>query len=214
MSRSGTRRRLPVLVISGATHVVLLGFLALRHPELRSYAPPPVFEVQVVPRFLPSPSEDAVPNQTAAQRPLRPRQARQPSSDSTVAPLLTPAAPAPGGSRERQAGPAGTVAPTLPASPGLREALRRSPVGCANADAVILDKAERERCMEVFGKGAKDAPFIPPPMTADKRRAFDAAAARKEANRRYREGNIPAGTTSTPRPSEPPAPMPEVWTPR
>lgn len=212
MKTSDGKWRLPILAISGMAHVALLGFLVLRHPELRSYAPPPVFEVQVVPRFLPSPSERAAPNETAAQRPLRPRQAQRPAAESTVAPLLTPAAPAPGRSPADQAGAPATAVP--PASPGLREALRRSPVGCANADAVILDKAERERCMEVFGKGAKDAPFIPPPMAPDKRRAFDAAAARKEANRRYRESNIPAGTTNTPRPSEAPVPMPEVWTPR
>lgn len=208
------RWRLPILVVSGMTHVALLGFLALRHPELHSYAPPPVFEVEVVPRFLPSPSERAAPNETAAQRPLRPRQARRLAPESTVTPLLTPAAPVPSRSPADQAGAPATGAPAAPAPSGLREALRRSAVGCANADAVILDKAERERCMEVFGKGAKDAPFIPPPMAPDKRRAFDAAAARKEANRRYRESNIPAGTTNTPRPSEAPVPMPEVWTPR
>lgn len=212
MKTSDARWRLPILVVSGTAHVALLGFLALRHPELRSYAPPPVFEVQVVPRFLPSPSERAAPTRTAAQRPLRPRQALRPATESTVAPLLTPAAPAPGRWAADQAGAPTGAAP--PASLGLREALRRSAVGCANADTVILDKAERERCMEVFGEGAKDAPFIPPPMAPDKRRAFDAAAARKEANRRYREGNIPAGTTTTPRPSEAPVPMPDVWTPR
>jgi hypothetical protein len=213
MNGSDARWRIPVLVVSGMAHLALLGFLALRHPELRSYAPPPVLEIQVVPRYLPSPSARTAPNQAAAQRPLRPRQAQRPAAQSSVAPLLAPAAPSPGPSTEREGAPATAGSPP-PVSSGLREALRRSPVGCANADAVILDKAERERCMEMFGKGAKDAPFIPPPMARDKRRAFDAAAARKEANRRYRESNIPAGTVHEPRPSEAPRPMPEVWTPR
>lgn len=211
MDRSDAGWRIPVLAVSGMAHLALLGFLALRHPELRTYAPPAVLEVQMAPRPLPAPSERAA--QAAAQRPLRPRETQRPAAQSSVPPLLTPAAPGLGSSMDRDRAPA-AVGPPPPVSPGLREALRRSPVGCANADAVILDKAERERCMQVFGKGAMDAPFIPPPMAPDKRRAYDAAAARKEADRRYRGANSPTGTVHEPRPSEAPRPMPEVWTPR
>ena len=68
----------------------------------------------------------------------------------------------------------------------VRTALRASPVGCANPDAVGLTRAEREACNEQFGKGAKTAAFPGLGLSREKQAAFDQAAAHKEACRAYR----------------------------
>ena len=81
------------------------------------------------------------------------------------------------------------TAPSAPAT--LRDALRRSPVGCANPS--LLAKEERDACLERLGAGAKDAPFIQPPMDPDKRREFDQKSAAQEQMRIYRETGVYPG---------------------
>lgn len=206
--RDAVRRRavIGVLIASGFAHLGVLGLLALVQPELRQMAPPPVFDVEILPRLLPSPARPT--DEAAPTRPLQVRPPRNARSAQDVPPLVIP---------ERSIAPPGKAAPAGPATPApvpsdVRDALRRGPVGCANPD--LLSKEERDACLERLGAGAKDAPFIEPPMSRDKRRAFDAAAAKKEAYRRYREGNVPPGVTPQPKPSEAPNPFPDVWTPR
>jgi len=53
---------------------------------------------------------------------------------------------------------------------------------------VGLNRAERDLCDERFGKGAKDAKFAGLGLTPDKQRLLDAAAARKDADYRYKYG--------------------------
>jgi hypothetical protein len=215
MGKAGRRGRWLVVAASGAAHLAVLTLVALNRPSLPWTPPPPVFEVEVVPRFTPEPASKARPQTSLASRPLRPRRTLSPDETSPVAPLITRDAPG----RTQGAGvaevPAPAPAPAPAASPGdLAKALRRSPAGCANADAVRLTKAEREGCLEMFGQGAKDAPFFEPPMSRDKRQAFNKAAARKEAYVRYRNGGVPVGRSAESGPSQPPVAMPEVWRPR
>ncbi|WP_309645969.1 hypothetical protein [Phenylobacterium sp.] len=144
------------------------------------------------------------PPKTLADRPIRPRRALRLQADEIIAPLVTPLAPRPAMSPPGLAAPAPGPAP----SPRVGAALRLGPVGCANPS--LLTKAERERCLERLGAGAKDAPFYEPPMSPDKRKAFDAQAAKQQAYRRYKEGHIPPGVSTG---SLGMNPMPEVWTP-
>ena len=65
--------------------------------------------------------------------------------------------------------------------PGLRGTL----VGCANAEAVRLSGAERAHCNERFGVDITHAPALDGIAPA-KRAAFDKAANRQEADRKYR----------------------------
>lgn len=192
----------------------MLAGLALDRPELRAAAPPPVMEVQVVPYYLPSLAQRERPQEPLAAQPIRPRRSvLRPDEESAVAPLVTPRAapPAPA------AGP-WTVPQPLPGAPAppaadLRRALRAGPVGCANPS--LLSKAEREACQEKFGAGAKDAPFIPPPIAADKLNDWERAAAAKRAKWRAREAPLPQPVPQGPSsPSQAPNPFPEVWTPR
>ena len=73
----------------------------------------------------------------------------------------------------------------------MRQALRRGAAGCANPD--LLDRAEREDCLEAFGKEAASAAFIAPPMARDKRAGFDEKVAAREQMRIYRETGIYSG---------------------
>lgn len=204
--RDAVRRRaiIGVLIASGFAHLGVLALLALVRPELRQIAPPPVFDVEILPRVVPSPSV----GETVATRELQVRPPRDVRSRPDVPPLVLPeGAIAP----PDQTAPSGPARP-MPVPSEVREALRRGVVGCANPN--LLSQEERDACLERLGAGAKDAPFIEPPMSRDKRRAFDAAARKKEAYRRYKEGNVPPGTTPQPKPSEAPNPFPDVWTPR
>ncbi len=117
----------------------------------------------------------------------------------------TPATGTPGAPGETRAGALnGLPYGAMPSGgPGLRGTL----VGCANADAVRLTGAERNHCNERFGVEAAKAPALDG-ISPAKRAAFDRAAGRQEANRRYRdttstgavpteEGGIARGPAST-----------------
>ena len=190
------RRRVPRglwVGLSIAGHAGVLAILATAQPQLRQVESPPVFEVTVAPRFLTTAEDRPVPRETAANRPLRPRRALRPDETSEVAPLITRNAPA---STLRGDTVAPSVAPesgpTAEASPDLlRNALRRGAVGCANP--TLLSKAEREACLEKLGAGAKDAPFIPPPIAKDKLRGFEEKTAAQENMRIYRQTGIYPG---------------------
>jgi hypothetical protein len=183
--------------VSIGAHLAIGLALALNAPRFETPAPPPIYDVTIVPLYLPAEKAPRPPRQAATSRPLVPRVQARPEEPLPVAPLIIPATPA----RAATGDSAFEVQPDSgPANPPgtaeqMRAILRDSAAGCANAEAVSLSRREREACAERFGKGAKDAPFIPPPMSRDKRRAFDAAAARKEAYVKYKEGNVPPGVS-------------------
>lgn len=140
----------------------------------------------------PTPVTTASPETAGAASPLRPRAPRL-VPPASVAPLgLTPS-PTPGPSTTRP-GVALHPAP-LPAGPrgDLRTALRGSAAGCANAEAVGLNRREQEHCDERFGAASRNAPDYSAPMDAAKRRDFDAQALRQQADRAYREANVAPG---------------------
>lgn len=130
----------------------------------------------VVPRFVLR--ERARPERVAAATPVRPRRAAAPPPAVGNAPLVAEPLPLPSNS------PQGL-------SEGLRKALRRSPIGCANVQA--LDQAETDACIEAFGKDARSAAFIAPPMARDKRNGFDEKVAAREQMRIYRETGVYSG---------------------
>lgn len=210
----GDRRRARLYVLLGASgfaHVVALGVLALQHPELRQASTPPVMDVQIVPYYIPPRNESVLGRgPPLVERPIRPRRTLRPDETMPIAPLVTPNAPT------RRQGPWAVSPPvagaSAPPSPDLRQALRKGTFGCSSP--ALLSREEREACQERLGAGAKDTPFIAPPMDPRKRQAFNEAAAKKEAYQRYKRGNVPPGITYEPRPSEAPNPFPEVWTPR
>lgn len=146
MATGRRRRTIGAAALSVAAHLAVLVAAALQVPTLRmrpeAEAPPPtVIPVFLIPRAARPAARAVVPI-----RPRRPSQ--RPAPDALpVAPL--PAAPSPGP-------PAAVPA----AGPDLAGVLRRGAVGCANAGAVGLSRAERERCEARLAAGAKDAKHL------------------------------------------------------
>ena len=187
--RPADRRRLTILLAaSGIAHLGVFALLAVNRPLLEQGQAPPIFEVEVVPFVMPPRQDHAAPAQTLVSRPLRPRRTLRPEEATTVAPLITPDAPGP----SEDTAPGHAPSPAAPGPPAdLRNALRRSAVGCANP--TLLSKVEREACLEKLGAGAKDTPFIPPPIAKDKRRGFEEKTAAQEQMRIYRQTGIYPG---------------------
>jgi hypothetical protein len=79
----------------------------------------------------------------------------------------------------------------------LRSALRASPVGCSDPEAAGLTRAERDRCYEQLGRGAKSAPFPGLGLNAAKQSELDRVGARKLEERREKEGPVPPGVDDT-----------------
>ena len=127
--------------------------------------------------------------------PLQPRLARL-VAPASVASLVTPTRPhaSSQGAPSQGAGPQNLHPAPLPEGPrgDLRTALRGSPVGCANGEAIGLNRRELEHCDDIFGKAGHgktyDAPIDPA-----KRRDFDAQALRQQADRAYRDAPMGVG---------------------
>jgi hypothetical protein len=147
-------------------------------------------ERELVPR-RPAPETVASPDRADAALPVQPRAPRLVAPPWVrplgVAPVPGPPAPA---NRETGAHPA-----PLPEGPrgDLRTALRGSAAGCANADAVGLNRREQEHCDEKFGAVARNAPVYDAPMDTAKRRGFDQQAIRQEMARAQREAPLGVG---------------------
>lgn len=186
------RRRATILAASLLLHVVLLAWLALPAPPLLEH---------LVADDLPVMTVDL-------QRPVRERQPQPrpaPAAAGAPSPILpfqirAPARPAPSGVASLPVPPAGIAKPGTAIRPAplpgegagdLRTALRGS-TGCVSADAVGLNRREREKCDERFGAAkAKGEPLSG--MDAAKRQALDAAAAAQEAYRRYLDAPMAPG---------------------
>jgi hypothetical protein len=168
-----------------AAHVAVLGVVAMQSPQLRipeeaGGPPTPIIPILILPKA--PPSEPGGPPTPVQLHRRSPRHAQAPSP---VAPLVTEAA------RETPARAAPSPAldrfRVLEEAPGpdLRATLRGR-VGCANPSSARLSRAEREACEESFASGARDAPFTGLGLSRDKARALDQAAARREADYRYK----------------------------
>lgn len=182
-------RRIAAIALSAAAHAIVLGELALHAPSLlipsEPSQPQPIIPVILTPRLPATPAAPPKPIQ------LHRRQTR--FSNLPLAPLPVP--PGPETTTPAPPGPVAIHPAPLPANPvgEIRQSLRESPIGCANASAVGLTKAERQLCDQVLGKGAKTAPFLGLGIAQGKLTDFDRAAAGKEADRRYREAPIQPG---------------------
>jgi hypothetical protein len=123
--------------------------------------------------------------------PVQPRAPRLVAPPS-VRPLGAAPVPGPPAPANRETG----ARPTPPRDGqqgDLRTALRGSSAGCANTEAVGLNRREQEHCDEKFGATARNAPVYEAPMDAGKRRGFDAQALRQQADRAYRDAPMGVG---------------------
>jgi hypothetical protein len=192
MPRAGRRRLAAAIALSAGFHVALLIVLAMQAPTLRarpeeSAGPPePIIPVLLMPKLPPSANRPAAP--------LRLHRRPQPyAAPPPIAPL--PVLPLPP-SRPAAPGPATVHPAPLPEGPksDLRATLRGSPIGCATPE--LLTPAERDRCNETLGKGAKTAEFPGLGLSAEKQGDLDRAAQRKETCRAYKDA--PGGMGAPP----------------
>ncbi|MDP2215522.1 hypothetical protein [Phenylobacterium sp.] len=159
----------------------LAAFLALTRmaPESPATGDGPIFEIMLAPplaalRRRPDGSTEAPIR--AAQRPMTPPRDDRGDSAATAP---SPFRPAPAADPEATAQAA-----------RLRSALRQT-FGCSQGDMSRLNEAERAACLERFARGAETAPYRPPLMAGDKQRGLEQAAARKAADRAYRDSVTP-----------------------
>ena len=150
-----------------------------------------VIHILLMPRRIPDVVRHAPP--TSVIRLHRPPIVPPQSPVAPIAPPSPPAAPA------VPRGPVALHPSPLPPGPkeDLRAALRQGFVGCANRQAVGLNRAEREHCDEMLGKGARDTAFAGLGLNPEKLRRFDAESARKEADYRYKHSQIPGAVPDT-----------------
>ena len=197
MTTPRRRRTTWAIAASALAHVAVLVFALTQRPSPpfqvgEAVAPPDeVIHLVLMPRKIPQVMRHAPP--TSVLRLHRP----------PIVPPLAPTAPiAPPAPQTATAAPRGPVAlhpSPLPEGPkqDLRAALRQGLTGCANRLAVGLNRAEREHCDEVLGRGAKDTAFAGLGLAPDKLRLLNAASARKEADYRYKHSQIPGAVPDT-----------------
>ncbi|HXQ12984.1 MAG TPA: hypothetical protein VN814_00015 [Caulobacteraceae bacterium] len=109
-----------------------------------------------------------------------------------------PTGPAPQGAAPAGGAPGGGAGTGLPggALPGFGAGLRGSALGCANAEALHLSPAEKARCAQAFGEGARESPVMSA-IDASKREELDHEAASAAAAQKYRD-STPAGSEARP----------------
>ena len=174
--------------------------------------PPPKTEPRPAATVAPSPAPVAPAAPPSPAAPLRLNNIHKPDRDAPTSVPTLPFAPAPapptggtpppvtggepqlGGSRLR-----GLTPYSYGAMPNGGGGLRGTLVGCANPDAVGLSAVERARCDERFGVDIGGAPKLDG-ISPAKRRDFDKAAGRDQANQRYRDSTP---TASGPHPLSP-----------
>ncbi|MDB5447579.1 MAG: hypothetical protein JWQ97_2896 [Phenylobacterium sp.] len=196
MAKAKRRLYATATALSVAAHAVLLTALWLHSPRLvrphEDAGPPePIIPILMLPR---TPAPAAGSGQKPQPIRLHRRQLHRELPPATVAPLVAPKAEAtPESTTERPtAQPRVTVQPA-PATQ-LSDVLRHSALGCATP--AILSREEREACEERLGRGAGEAPYLPPAIGRAKQAGLDAAGAAKDRNIRLKEAPMPTGVAS------------------
>jgi hypothetical protein len=190
------RRRRSTLAIAAsvAAHLGVLIAVLLQHhtlvlPVERAGPPEPIIPMLILPR---TPPAAAGPGAKPAPIQLHRRPQRDLPTDTPVAPLVVPA-PKAAEPQPQAPAPAAPREPAPPAAPpeAVRNVLRTT-LGCADAR---LSRDERAGCQERLGRGARDAPYFAPPLSAEKRAGLEQAGAAKLAARAAAERGGPAPTT-------------------
>ncbi|WP_304188268.1 hypothetical protein, partial [Phenylobacterium aquaticum] len=193
MAHSDRRRIMTVVAASAAFHLGLLGLLALQRPNLRERAlAPALLDVTLAPFYLIEP--EAKGRRTRA--PLKTHGSRPLEAALPVAPIYA----APADTRPNQAVAPGPVAPaslTPGAQTPLGLVLRRGGVGCETPNLPGMTQADRDRCLERLGAGARLAAFKGLGLAKDKQAWLDGQAAAKDRYIKYRNGPLPPGLSTS-----------------
>jgi hypothetical protein len=196
MARAKRRLNATAMALSIAAHAVVLTALALHAPRLtapreEAGPPEPIIPILIMPRTPPAP-----PGSTQKPQPIRLHRRqlhREVAPPPEVTPFVAPreaATPPPSPRRPLQ--PRITVTPSP--SSQISQALRRGLVGCANPS--LLSPGERDRCLEQLGRGAAEAPYLPPAIGAAKQADLERAGQTKLERRREKEAAVPLGAAN------------------
>ena len=193
-SSRDNRRRATILAGSLLLHVALLAWLAIpARPMLEDMVAEDLSVMTLdlqrpIPQDLPEP-RPAPASATVAPSPVLPFQVRAPTR-AAPAGVPTLSVPAAGIARP---GTAYHPAPLPGASGGdLRSALRGSATGCVSADAVGLNRQERDKCDERFGAAQARGTYAGP-MNAAKAREFEAQAIMQDLARKAKAAPMGVG---------------------
>lgn len=186
--RTATLRRSTVAIAASLiAHIAVFAIVWMQRPVLvipeeLAGPPEPVIPILLLPRTPPSSAAHGGPTQIRIHQRTR----RSEDKDLPIAPLVTPVPPspppAPPGPAAVRRGPPGPAEARQANVQGALQAL----LGCANPNLASLSRAQRAKCDERLGAGAKDQPFLGLGISADKQRLLDAAGARREADYRYK----------------------------
>lgn len=189
--------RTAIVAVSLLAHGLVLALLGLTTPTLREVR-------RVDPRavslefWTPSPAgRNSHRGPRSAPSSPQPRRVANSAPASDIPPLPMAPAARPGATVGAPSSIHPAPLPGQTRADGLREALRGSPVGCANKEAVGLNRREREACDDAYGNRSVETADISAPIDPAKRAAWDAVAARKATVRRRKEGSVPPGINPT-----------------
>ena len=192
MSAVRRRRSIAIAVGSGAVHALVLTLVALHAPQLKilpstSGPPQAIIPVLIVPRV---PRPGAAPGTRPAEIRLHRRPQRSAPIPDDVKPLIMaePTVVRPAETESPRTAPSPSAPDPLTAN--ARTALRGK-VGCANASAVGLTRAEREVCEDQFAAGAGSAAFRGLGLERGKDAALVNAARRREQDYSFKRGILP-----------------------
>jgi hypothetical protein len=198
------RRRQGAWAIAASilAHLGVLTAVLLQHPTLTipaepSGPPEAIIPILILPRTPPPPAgQGARPTPIQLHR----RQLRNLPAETPVAPVVI-APPKPAEAPPQAPGPPAPKEPPAPAPPSnaVRATLRTT-LGCTDVKLPGLSREERTACLERLGRGARDAPYLAQPLSAEKRAALEEAGAAKLANRARLEA--PMARPGPPQPSD------------
>jgi len=188
-------RNAGIVAASLAVHIAVIAVLALHAPRLRipaaeSGPPEAIIPVLIMPR---APPPAAAPGSKPAPIRLHRRPQRFTLEPLPVNPLIAPETE----QASKAAAAPGPRVLTMPSSQdavaaNARKALRGR-LGCSSANLLSLSRAEREACEDALAAGGKQADFPGLGLDRDKAAGLAAAAARREADYKYKR-NIPQAT--------------------
>lgn len=174
-------RTLAAAGLAVVLHVAGLFALAWMAPDLPRLSEAPIFEIVLAPPLASRWSDPALPPAPPGDEGTL--QAPGPPPSISRPPTVVPP-------------PVGPDIEARAQAARLRAALRQT-FGCSQPDIARLSETERAACLARFANGAETAPYHPPLIASDKQRALERAAARKRADRDYRESTTPPLGTDT-----------------
>ena len=185
--RPARRRRstTPWIVLASlGAHLLILGGLIAGVRVMPPLVEPPVLSVELLRPDQPIPTEP---------EPVRPAQAAPARSTAAApsAPAATPlTTPTPSPPADATAPPGFKARGLTGGGEALREAARNA-LGCRNADALALTRAERGACAETLGEKNKNGPALYAVIDPEKKAAFDKVCKKDDDWCLYRTGKGP-----------------------